>query len=45
MRLILLGVFLHWRNQLAVVGKLVWSQMVQKQDYVIQPIEHYDGPV
>ena len=41
MRLILLGSLLHWKDQLAVCGVQVYSQMVKKQGSPIQPIEHY----
>ena len=39
MRLILLGFFVYLKDQLAVRGLLVYSQMVKEQVSAIQPIE------
>ena len=41
MRLILLGLLLYLKDQLAVGGVLVYSQMVKKQVSTIQLIERY----
>ena len=41
MRLLLLGLFLHWKNWLPVGGLTVYSRMVKKQVSEIQPIGCY----
>ena len=41
MRLILLGILLHWKDQLPVGGMSVYSEMIKKQVSAIQPIKCY----
>ena len=41
MRLILLEFLLHWKDQLPVGGRPVYSQTITKQVSAIQPIKRY----